>query len=134
MKYINLYGSQWSVGKAFNVKTFRRCQITRLLQNNIIPMIRYYNYYQHIHQCQLLIGVYTTEYTALSGFIPLKFHITTMLAENSLNNHFFPLAKTSSRVLFLLLLTSHILRRRKKRTRIKIREKMAMVFDNKIAV
>jgi hypothetical protein len=56
-------------------------------------MIRYYNYYQHIHQCQLLIGVYTTEYTALSGFIPMKFHITTMLAENSLNNHFFPLAK-----------------------------------------
>jgi len=49
----------------------------------------------------------------------------------NLNNHFFPLAKTSSRVLFLLLLTSPILRRRRKRIRMKIREKMAMVFDNK---
>jgi len=45
------------------------------------------------------------------------------LAENSLNNHFLPLAKSSSRALLLLPLTRVILRVRRRRSRMKVRKK-----------
>ena len=90
-------------------------------------------------QCMLMRGLcvrakYINFLSVISVSAFSSGEILWRIKKINLNNHFFPLAKTSSRVLFLLLLTSHILRRRKKRTRIKIREKMAMVFDNKNAV